>query len=151
MLTFRRSTKRAYAQLDRPRGLAAIDVLNSKRYFEWSITFITFYECFGLISEDDEHLKFPCLMIAVYYLMLYTHTNSEVNYVAPKLQNIHNYKQYTIASQPEASFQIKFGRLSKTQEIRAHLALQLPVLLTTRNSFRFSTELGYLIFLRQES
>jgi hypothetical protein len=148
MQFIRRSTKRTYSQLDRPCGLTAIDVLNSKRYLKWAITFISFYERIGLINEEDEHLKFPCLMIGLYFALLYTYINTEVNFLTQRLPNVHNYKQYNIASQPEASFQLKFGRLSKAQALRVHNALQLPVLLSTNNRVRFSSELGYLIFLR---
>ena len=48
-------------------------------------------------------------------MLLYTHRNTQHNFPAFLIPNIHNHLQYDINSQPGGTFHLKFGRLSKTQ------------------------------------
>ena len=144
----RRWPVRLYAQLDRPSGLSSHDILKSKRYLQHAISFMSLFE--QLKEFDDEftdEMRWLCVFIAVHQLFLYLQLNKESNFPALKLPDINNYRQYDIQSQPEGSFQVKFGRLDKDQAIRTHTLLDLPREMTTDNNFIFSSQLGFLIFL----
>jgi len=53
-----------------------------------------------------------------------------------------------IQSQPEGSFHLRFGCLSKDHALRTYALLDLPQEMSTNNNFIFPSQLEFLIFLR---
>jgi len=96
--------------------------------------------------HDHSHLSLTCMTIGLYYLLLYTHRNTQHKF--PILPNMHNHLQFDIESQYQGTFHLKFGRLSKIQAQRVYAILGPPLTKTADNRFSCSTELAFLIFLK---
>jgi len=75
-------------------------------------------------------------------MLIYTHKNTQHNFPAFLMPNIHNHLQYDINSEPGGTFHLKFGRLSKIQAQRICSILELPATITTDTRFSCSTELA---------
>ena len=127
--------KRSIAHLIRPYGSSAMDVLFSKSCIEKARVFFSIYQ----LMDDRSYLSLTCMTIGLYFMILYTHRNTQHNFPAFLIPNIHNHLQYDINSQPGGTFHLKFGRLSKTQAQRVYPILGLPITITTDNRYSCST------------
>ena len=143
MSDVRSIAKRCVSHMIRPSGLSAMDILRSKSYLEKTRLFFSLH----LHLHDHSHSSLTCITIGLYYLLLYTHRNTQHNFSILLIPDIHNHLQYDIESQYQGIFHLKFGRLSKIQAQRVYVILGLPLTITTDNRFSCSTELVFLIFL----
>jgi len=108
----------------------------------WMVNYVfSFRECSGHISEDDEYKNFPYLMIWC-IICYYPHILTVKSITLPQ-----DYTIFIITSNIILLFsQRKASSWSLVdwavhKHIWVHHALELPVL-TNRNRFRFSSELG---------
>ena len=140
----RRGPKRICSHMIRPSALSAMDILYSKICIDKAIAFLTAY----MVGDDEDDTSLAYLSIGISYLQQYTYRNTKSNFPPFLLPATHNHLQYDIQSQPEGTFHVNFGRLSKIQAMRVNNILRLPILMTTENRFTFASELGLLIFLK---
>ena len=125
----------AYARRGPKRRPSAMDILHSKTCIDKAIALLTAY----MDGDDEDDTSLTYISIGISYLQQYTNINSKSNFLPFLLPATHNHLQYDIQSQPESTFHVNFGRLSKIQAM--HNMLRLPILMTIENRFTFHLSL----------
>lgn len=140
----RRQPKRCYSQMMRPSGMVVSEVVESKTTIQLACNM------FGaalVVPFDSEPIQSPFLALSLILLEKYRKINvMDMNYIHYE-RFINDRHMYTIDNQHDGCFEQVF-LIKKVDAHRVLDLLALPRLMATKNRISFTSEYGFLIFLR---